>query len=150
MNNEEISALNDRSVELWNAHDADGLADLYAAAATVRDAPNADGAASGREAIVARTRMILDGLSDAKLEVLTRLIEGDRLATEWRFTGTHDGEFLGVPATGQPTETLGATVSQFDADGKIVSETAYWDLASFLRQTGVLPAGSESAVGAGR
>jgi steroid delta-isomerase-like uncharacterized protein len=148
MNSDQISALSDQLVELWNAHDVDGIADMYAPAATVRDAPNADGAASGREAIVARTRMILDGFSDAKLELLNRVIEGDRVATEWRFTGTHDGEFVGVPATGQPTETLGASVSQVNAEGKIVSETAYWDLANFLRQTGVLPAAGADTVSA--
>jgi steroid delta-isomerase-like uncharacterized protein len=148
MDRDQISALSDRLVDLWNARDADGIAELYAAEATVRDAPNADGAAHGREAIFARTRMILDGFSDAKLELLTRLIDGDRVATEWRFTGTHDGEFLGVPATGQPTENLGASVSQVDAEGKIVSESAYWDLANFLRQTGVLPAAGADTVSA--
>jgi hypothetical protein len=30
-------------------------------------------------------------------------------------------------------------VSQVDEDGKVVSETAYWDAARFFSQTGALP-----------
>lgn len=145
MDRSDANALIDRSIELWNAHDAEGIADLYADTATVRDAANPDNVASGRDGIIARTRMILHGFSDARLELLTRLIDGDLFATEWRFTGTHDGEFLGVPATGHGTENIGASVSRVAPDGRIATETAYWDLASFLRQTGVLPAVAEGA-----
>jgi hypothetical protein len=38
--------------------------------------------------------------SDAKLQLTSSLINGDRACTEWRFSGTHDGAVLGVPATG--------------------------------------------------
>ncbi len=150
MNNEEIERLGDRMIELWNAHDAEASRTSTQMGRPCATRPNADNVATGRDAIVARTRMILDGFSDAKLELLDQAHRRRPSPTEWRFTGTHDGEFLGVPATGQPTETLGASVTQVDADGKIASETAYWDLASFLRQTGVLPAGAESAVPRGR
>lgn len=140
MTTDDINALSDRLIELWNAHDANGVADLYADTANVRDSAIPDNVASGRDAVAIRARMILDGFSDAKLELRSRLVDGEQLATEWRFTGTHDGEFLGVPATGRAIETLGASVARVDRDGKIASETAYWDLANFLRQTGVLPA----------
>jgi hypothetical protein len=58
---------------------------------------------------------------------------------------THDGEFVRVPATGQPSENIGASISRVGSDGKIATETAYWDLASFLRQTGVMPAVAQGA-----
>ena len=138
------NALIERFVELWNAHDVEGIADLYANSATVRDAANPDKVASGRDGTIARTRMILDGFFDARLELLTRLTDGDLLATK-AIHRTHDGEFLGVPGTGQPTEIIGASILRVGSDGKIATETAYWDRASFLRQTGVLPAVAEGA-----
>ena len=49
--------------------------------------------------------MILSAFSDAKLEMRSISVEGDRVTHEWTFTGTHDGEFLGVPATGGRPET---------------------------------------------
>jgi predicted ester cyclase len=66
-------------------------------------------------------------------------IDGDRVAHEWLFTGTHDGEFLGVPATGRQTRNMGATVERVNDEGLTVEETAYWDAAIFLRQVGALP-----------
>ena len=34
---------------------------------------------------------------------------------------------------------IGVSVDEFDDTGKIVTETAYWDVARFLRQSGALP-----------
>jgi ketosteroid isomerase-like protein len=46
--------------------------------------------------------------------------------------------FLGVPGGGKRIVNTGATVQEFDEDGKIVSGHAYWDAALFLRQAGAL------------
>jgi predicted ester cyclase len=62
------------------------------------------------------------------------------VCTEWRFSGTHDGVFLGVAASGRRVDSLGATVTEVDDDGKSVSETQYWDAARFLSQVGAMPA----------
>ena len=140
MTKDEVTAKVRRTFEVWNAHDAEGQAQFYTSAATVRDSADPDNAAKGQDAIVARARMILDGFSDAKLEIASIAVDGSRACTEWRFSGTHDGTFLDVPASGNKIVNLGATVQEFDEDGKIVSETAYWDAALFLREAGVLPA----------
>jgi steroid delta-isomerase-like uncharacterized protein len=140
MTKDEVTAKVRQTLEVWNTHDAGEQAQFYASAATVRDSADPDNAAKGRDAIVARAQMILDGFSDAELEVVSIAVDGSRACTEWRFTGTHDGVFLDVPATGQSIVNLGVTVQEFDDDGKIVSENAYWDAALFLREAGVLPA----------
>ncbi len=147
MASDKISAQVERLFELWNAHDADAMPDLYASGAIIRDATDPDAAARDPEAIVARARMILGGFSDARLERLTTTIQGDRAFIEWRFTGTHDGEFLGVPATGLATENIGMSVVNFDAEGKAIEETAYWDAMRFLRETGVLSSVSRGGGG---
>jgi steroid delta-isomerase-like uncharacterized protein len=123
----------------WSSHDADAVAQFYTGGATVRDSTEPDNAATGTDAIVERARMILGGFSDARLEILTSCVEGNRGCTEWRFTGTHDGELLGVPASGRPVDNIGVNVDEFDDTGKIVTETGYWDVARFLRQAGALP-----------
>jgi steroid delta-isomerase-like uncharacterized protein len=137
---DEVAAKVRQTFDVWNAHDAEEQAQFYSSAATVRDSADPGNAAKGQDAIVARARMILDGFSDAELEVVSIAVDGSRACTEWRFSGTHDGVFLDVPASGQKIVNLGATVQEFDEDGKIVSENAYWDVALFLREAGVLPA----------
>jgi len=138
MTKDEITAQIRDLFAAWNAHDADAIARFYTTAATVRDSAEPANAASGSDAIAARARVVLSGFSDAKLEILTILVDGNRACVEWRFSGTHDGDFVGVSATGVSVDSVGAAVSEFDEDGKIISETDYWDVARFLRQTGVL------------
>ncbi|HZU49984.1 MAG TPA: ester cyclase [Mycobacterium sp.] len=139
MTKDELVAQTHQLFKAWNSHDADAVARFYTGAATVRDSTDPNSAATGTDAIVERARMILGGFSDARLELLTTCIEGNRGCTEWRFTGTHDGEFLGVPASGRPVDNIGVNVDEFDDSGKIVNETGYWDVARFLRQSGTLP-----------
>jgi steroid delta-isomerase-like uncharacterized protein len=138
MTKEELAAQICELFDAWNAHDADAVAQFYTSGAAVRDSAEPTNAASGTAAIAARARMILSGIPDAKLEILTISVDGNRACVEWRFSGTHDGEFLGVSATGRSVDNIGASVSEFDENGKIISETDYWDVARFLRQTGVL------------
>jgi steroid delta-isomerase-like uncharacterized protein len=140
MTKDELVAQTREIFDLWNAHDAPGLARFYVSGATVRDSAYPDNAATGQDAIVEHARVILDGFSDAKLELISITIDGNRVCTEWRFSGTHDGVFLSVAATGRSVDNLGATVTEVDQDGKVVSETAYWDAARFFSQTGALPA----------
>jgi steroid delta-isomerase-like uncharacterized protein len=139
MTRDELLAQFEAAYAAWNAHDAAAVAAFYTSDATVRDSANPDNPAIGSEAIRGRTQAILSGFSDTKLEMRSISVDGDRVVHEWLFTGTHDGEFLGVPATGRPARNIGATVSRIGDDGLTVDETAYWDVAIFLRQVGALP-----------
>jgi steroid delta-isomerase-like uncharacterized protein len=59
---------------------------------------------------------------------------GDGVAVEWLTTGTHTGDFPGLPATGQPLRSRG--VSMIRLHGHQVQSVAdYWDLAT----SGLLP-----------
>ena len=138
MTKDELVAQTREIFGLWNAHDAPGLARFYADGATLRDAAFRDNPAIGPDGAVERMRMILGGFSDAKLEIISISVDGNHVCSEWRFSGTHDGVFLGVPASGLSDYNLGATVGEVDQDGKIVSETYYWDGARFFANVGLL------------
>jgi len=56
-----------------------------------------------------------------------------------RATGTHQGEFLGMPATGKAIRTQAIQIFRF-ADGKIVESWAARDDLGTLKQLGHLPA----------
>jgi predicted ester cyclase len=45
--------------------------------------------------------MLLQAFPGAQNEVLDMLAEGDKVVIRSRFTGRHDGDFMGVPATGK-------------------------------------------------
>jgi steroid delta-isomerase-like uncharacterized protein len=65
---------------------------------------------------------------------------GDEWAIiEWGMSGTHKGDFPGVPATGKHFCSIrGSTILELRA-GKISRESDYWDAATFMRQVGLLP-----------
>jgi steroid delta-isomerase-like uncharacterized protein len=86
---------------------------------------------------------------DAKSEV-RRLVSGEReVAVEWRMTGSFTGApFQGLEPTGRRLELRGLDLLEIE-DGKILSNTAYYDGAAFARQIGMLPAldsGAERAM----
>ena len=57
---------------------------------------------------------------------------------QWTFSGIHQGEYMGVPATGKKIRNSGISILRF-VRGKIVSEYAMWDDLHIWRQLGVDP-----------
>jgi steroid delta-isomerase-like uncharacterized protein len=84
-------------------------------------------------------------MPDARTTV-TRLVAGEQsCAVEWRLEGTFDGApYMGLEPTGKHMELRGFDLIELD-DGLLVSNTAYFDGASFARQIGLLPADGSGA-----
>lgn len=70
----------------------------------------------------------------------------DQVVVQWTGTGTFTGSpFLGIEATGRRVEINGCDVIRLDAEGRIDTNTVYYDGAAFARQVGMLPpAGSRT------
>jgi steroid delta-isomerase-like uncharacterized protein len=84
-----------------------------------------------RQAVAA----FLDGFSDLRNEILLILAEGDLVAAHQRWTGTHDGEFLGIAPTGRRVEFTSTAVLRI-ADGLIAAAWDEVDLLGLTRQLG--------------
>jgi steroid delta-isomerase-like uncharacterized protein len=65
------------------------------------------------------------------------IAQADLVASRLTYTGTHEGEFLGIPATGEHVEITGNTFNRIE-NGKIVETWAETDFMSLLQQVGVL------------
>ena len=79
---------------------------------------------------------------DAKTRILTTIVEGEWVATEHIGTLTHTGPLL-TPAgeiapTGRRVELQIAEIYQMK-DGKIALLRAYYDVATMMRQLGLMP-----------
>lgn len=59
--------------------------------------------------------------------------EGDRVFLRSTLTGTHDGEYKGIPATGRPVAAEAAEVFRI-ADGKFVGYWCMTNVAGLMRQ----------------
>jgi hypothetical protein len=61
------------------------------------------------------------------------------VAAHSRSTGTHQGEFFGVPASGKAVEWQDADIWRFSADGKVVEYWNYVDMLALMQQMGAVP-----------
>jgi steroid delta-isomerase-like uncharacterized protein len=67
---------------------------------------------------------------------IEQLVEGpDAVAVRTTMTGTHRGDFFGLPATGRTIRVSQITIEQF-RDGRIVAHHRLTDELSLLRQLG--------------
>ncbi len=65
------------------------------------------GQGPGLEGLKDVLRGMRAGFPDMHWSVEEQMAEGDKVMTRFEWTGTHRGEFLGVPATGRPVRGLG-------------------------------------------
>jgi steroid delta-isomerase-like uncharacterized protein len=75
---------------------------------------------------------------DAQITVEDQLAEGDRVATRWTGRGTHQGEFMGVPPSGNRVEVAGMTINRVSG-AKIVETWTIYDALGMMQQIGAVP-----------
>ena len=66
------------------------------------------------------------------------VVEGDRVALFWTWSGTHRGTFMNIPATGHRVTVRGSSLVTLK-DGQIQRTVRIWDLAGLLRDLKLLP-----------
>jgi steroid delta-isomerase-like uncharacterized protein len=135
MTRDEILQLFERRREDWSRHDAAALAADHGEACKV-ESPAA-GILSGRNAIEGVYRGWFAAFPDLELVTDEVLIDGDRAALAATVTGTHVGEFLGLPPSGRRFK-FRAMFMFVLRDGLIVHERRIYDFTGLLVQIGVL------------
>jgi steroid delta-isomerase-like uncharacterized protein len=117
-----------------NRHDVEAtIATFHRPRYEVNGEPS-DGEAAVRELL----QGLMDGFPDARWELGTLHHADQAVIGEARMTGTHNGSFAGIPATGRPIDVPMAAIFEFE-DDRLLCEKVYMDLATVLTQVGVLP-----------
>ena len=83
--------------------------------------------------------MLLRGLPDLHITIEDLIEEGDKVAFRNTVTGTHGGEHLGLPPTGNSVTYNEIFIARF-ANGRIVETWGVVDVLSQMKQLGVIPA----------
>jgi predicted ester cyclase len=76
---------------------------------------------------------------DFEMEIVDLIAEGEKVVARFRCSGTHLGEWLGVPATGRRFDNVDEIYIFGVQDGKLVSALGVEDNLSRLRQLGITP-----------
>lgn len=72
---------------------------------------------------------------DMKIDPIHLVADEDNVAFAYTLTGTHQGTFMNVPATGKPIKVRGLQISKF-RDGKMVERWGSSDELGILKQLG--------------
>jgi steroid delta-isomerase-like uncharacterized protein len=99
------------------------------------------GMGADRQGIHDFVKLVRSAFPDLETRIDDALVEGDRIAVRSTFTGTHHGEFLGIPATGKPVEVSNYDFVRFEND-QAVEHWGTIDSAALMEQIGAVPAGA--------
>ena len=137
MTEEKNKALNRRFVEeVINQGNLDVIDELIDPGAVDHAAP--PGFPTGREGAKHFATMTRSAFPDLHITIEDMISEGDKVVMRGTWSGTHEGEFMGIPATGKQV-----TVSQIDisrvAVGRMVEHWGKFDALGLMQQLGVVP-----------
>jgi predicted ester cyclase len=82
--------------------------------------------------------MFYEAIPDARGEVVDVVAEDDKVVLVDRFGGTHRGEFLGRPGTGDHIEWLAMHIYTI-RDGKVLEDAYMRDELAIMHQLGPVP-----------
>jgi steroid delta-isomerase-like uncharacterized protein len=72
------------------------------------------------------------------------IAEGDKVTMRYGWSGTQQGELMGIPATGKQVRASGISILRI-ANGKIAEQWDSFDNLGLLQQLGVVPAPGQSS-----
>ena len=139
---DDITSLRQRREDIVNRHiEAENRHDIEATIATFhcpRYEVNGE-PSDGEEAVRELLQGLMQGLPDLHAETIRLRHMDDGVLVEGIITGTHDGEWAGIPPSGNRVNVPLVGIFEFDG-GRLLCEKVYLDMATVLTQMGVLPA----------
>ena len=82
--------------------------------------------------------MFRTAFPDLRIVIEDQVAEGDKVASRYTCSGTHQGELRGFPPTNNRVEVTGTITSRF-AEGKIVEEWNNFDSMGMMQQLRIVP-----------
>jgi ketosteroid isomerase-like protein len=87
------------------------------------------------------------GFPDISCTVYDLLVEGNKAAWRVRATGTHTGDFPGIPPTGRRVDFDSMDFGTADSTGRPLDHTVMMDQATMLAQLGITAPGASGTQG---
>jgi steroid delta-isomerase-like uncharacterized protein len=124
--------------EVLNAHDVGAPLTELVAEDFVEENP-LPGQGPGRAGLADVLGGMFSAFPDMYWDVHETIAEDDQIVTYSTWTGTHRGEFFGIPATGRTVAVEAWTKDRY-RDGRLVQSRIIMDVMGMLTQLGVIPA----------
>ncbi len=95
------------------------------------------GQGPGLEGLKDVLRGMRSGFPDLAFPILEQVSEGDKVVSRFEWTGTHQGTFLGIPATGRQVRVWGIVIDRLE-EGRIKDTRILMDIFGLMIQLGIL------------
>lgn len=125
-----------RLYELISAGDIDGFADLLAEDFVEHE--ETPGLEPTKEGVEQFFRMYKAAFPDLRMEAQDILASGDKVVARVRATGAHQGEFMGMPATGKSIDVQLIDIIRFGDDGLAHEHWGVFDALAMMQQLGAI------------
>ena len=117
--------------EMWNRADPAAVEELIAPDMVEHGAFGSG--TGGREDARDTIGRFRAAFPDLVLEAEDLIAEGDRVVLHWTGSGTHEGEFMGVPPSGARITARGLDIYRV-VDGRVVEHWGYPDVPGLMAQ----------------
>jgi steroid delta-isomerase-like uncharacterized protein len=127
-----------RMYDLLSAGDIDGFGDLIADDFVEHE--ETPGLEPTKEGVKQFFHMYRAAFPDLQMEPQDVLASGDKVVARARATGTNQGEFMGMPATGKRVDVQLIDIIRFGDDGLAREHWGVFDALGMMQQLGAIPA----------
>lgn len=126
-----------RLYDLINAGDIDGFGDLLAEDFVEHE--EMPGLEPSKDGVKQLFHMYRAAFPDLRMDVQDVLVSGDKAVARVRATGTHEGDFLGMAATGRSVDVQLIDITRFGDDGLAREHWGVFDALAMMQQLGAFP-----------
>lgn len=126
-----------RFYDLINTGNVDGFGELLAGDFVEHE--ETPGLAPTKEGVTDFFRMYIAAFPNLRMDAEDVLASGDKVVARVRVTGTHEGEFMGMPATGMGIDVQAIDIVRFGDDGLAHEHWGVFDVMGMMQQLGVVP-----------
>jgi steroid delta-isomerase-like uncharacterized protein len=126
-----------RMYDLISSGDIDGFGEVLADDFVEHE--ETPGLAPTKDGVLEFFRMQRAGFPDLRMDPEDVLVSGDKVVTRGKLTGTHQGELMGMPATGKSIDVQLIDIIRFGDDGLAHEHWGVVDMMAMMQQLGVVP-----------
>jgi steroid delta-isomerase-like uncharacterized protein len=134
----DYSATMQQMYDRINAGDFDGMSALIADTFVEHEVQ--PGLEPNKNGVIAFFRMFRAAFPDLHMQVLELLPSADKVVARLRATGTHQGTFMGMPATGKSIDVTLIDITRFGEGGLALEHWGISDTMTLMQQLGAVPA----------
>jgi steroid delta-isomerase-like uncharacterized protein len=123
--------------EIWNKRKLE-LMDVLLSPSHALHGSTFSGRSIGPEAYRSQILLYTGAFPDLRFTIEDMIAEKEKVVTYWTMSGTHKGEFRGIPPTNKKISLDGITI-HYITDGKIMDSYVSLDMWGMMQQLGLAP-----------